>query len=370
MDPDALARRYYDALIEFLHRYDAPGGAEGGPPTQAEEDAIVAAAPPQEDQNRLTVYGHIKMRGLRFLSAHAAARAVDRIRTSTSLEQVACAMREIPFCMRVYREVYLPCHRRFVAAADLDALLEPFRSIVDKTEFELQCHGVTEAVLMGAETDDRGRLAAHLRDVCASSPYRGEDKDEAFEEIQHDMRKVRERKRPRTVEEEVPLLEETMAEIKRGVEEAIGLIEQTHPLLLQGAPLCCTEILLPLACTSILTLLTSMEDANAPSARASELCTQVRALRARTHAHNRHVTRDDFMVHATDLLLWELELRLDGLLYESRAEAAAMALQARLGRESRLGGLDYNTMRMIAQYVEAPERVPKHASAFPAYPLV
>ena len=122
-------------------------------------------------------------------------------------------------------------------------------------------------------------------------------------------------------------------------------------------------LLLPIACTSLLNMLDCVEHANEPSAWAIEFSDRLHALRAQTRAHRGRLTPADFLVHAADLLLWEVKLRLDRLLYPSRAGAAAMALHARLGRESALGGLGRDALRMIAGHLVQEEgMVPKRLS--------
>jgi hypothetical protein len=101
----------------------------------------------------------------------------------------------------------------------------------------------------------------------------------------------------------------------------------------------------------VLYMLTEVEAASAPSASAFELSRRLHLLRSQTRAHSGRQTSLDFLLHAADLLLWELELPLDRLLFESRAGALTMALHGRLGREAAIGNMGPDAMQLILEKI-------------------
>ena len=360
---DTIVTEYATSLNQFLARY-SPSHQHGGegPPTLAEEDAILAAAPPHEEggaYDRLGMSTHLTMHLVKYDIVQGVEHAIDRIpQTSATLDDIKCAMQHIAFCLRIRREVYLPWRRRFAATVDLDALLDGLHSITEMEPFVRRCGVINWAMKVGAETDDARRLAIRINTLWNECPYRGDRRQEGFDDLREGLETVLDRSRPRTVPED--LFGEIMADVEGHIATAIGCIESNPADTIES----CTGGHLPAACRALLTMLRPIEDAHAASAWAFQLDGRLRALRARISEHRRGgrrlllLTRDDFMLEAIRMVLWEVEVQLDAILSPWRAaEAAAMALHPRLGHNSALAQLGPDNMELIARYVRGPSGV-------------
>ncbi len=180
--------------------------------------------------------------------------------------------------------------------------------------------------MWGARTKDCSALEADLEEIKVQ---RFPEEHEAFQEMIADIRGLSHRWMRQ--DEPLHLTERTETATDNALRKIPGIA--AAPSL----PRVKNDLLA--ACNRIIDILKYVEDASEPGPWAFDISHRLRALRARTRAHGRQRTSLDFLIHAADLLLWEVEQPLDSLLYESRADALAMAFHRRLGERSALGSI-------------------------------